>query len=79
MAGGYNTISGTSMASPHIAGTVALCRSSGTCPGTPTQVISKPRSDAAAATPGTYGFREDPNSSPITGRYYGYVARAAGY
>jgi len=78
--GGYNTISGTSMASPHIAGTVALCLSSTTCSGTPAQIIAKLRADAQAADSGnTYGFREDPNSSPVTGRYYGYLAHTGGY
>ena len=80
LSGGYNTISGTSMASPHMAGTVALCLSSGTCSGTPSQIISKVRSDAAAAdSSNTYGFKEDPNSQPISGRYYGYLGYAGGY
>lgn len=44
---GYNTISGTSMASPHIAGAVALCIASGVCAGkTPQQIITKLRNDA---------------------------------
>ena len=80
LGGGVHTISGTSMASPHIAGTVALCLSSGTCSGTPAQIIAKLRADAAAAdTSNGYGFLEDPNSSPIAGRYYGYLASAGGY
>ena len=80
LSGGFNTISGTSMASPHMAGTVALCLSSGTCSGTPSQIISEVRSDAAAAdSSNTYGFKEDPNSQPISGRYYGYLGYAGGY
>jgi subtilisin len=75
--GGYNTISGTSMASPHAAGTAALCIATGPCTGTPADVINQLRSDAAAAGSG-YGFSGDPHS-PFGDRYYGYLIRAGGY
>ena len=75
--GGYNTISGTSMASPHVAGTASLCIASGGCSGTPANVIGKLRADAAARA-GGYGFVGDPNS-PNVNRYYGYLVYAGGY
>jgi subtilisin len=75
--GGYNTISGTSMASPHAAGVAALCIASGQCTGTPAAVMSKLRSDAAAQDP-SYGFVGDPNHV-ILGRAYGYLLRAGAY
>jgi subtilisin family serine protease len=71
--GGYATMSGTSMASPHVTGLVALCISSGGCAGlSPAQIISKLRADAAAQ-PASYGF-----NAPA-GRYYGSLAWAGGY
>jgi subtilisin len=80
MLGGYNTISGTSMASPHVTGTAALCISTGACTGTPAQIASKLRGDAQSYTSGTpsYGFNGDP-TRPVSGRYYGYLVRAGGY
>jgi subtilisin len=74
--GGYKRISGTSMASPHVGGTAALCIA-GSCAGmSPSQVIARLRSDAASR-PATYGFFGDPNSPSAL--YYGYLAYAGGY
>jgi len=77
----YGVISGTSMAAPHVVGTVALCIFSGGCAGlTPPLIIQKIRSDAAAynlAHP-DYGFNGDP-LRPVAGKYYGYLIRAGLY
>jgi len=80
MSGGYRTVSGTSMAAPHAAGTVALCIGSGGVPGPcaglrPADVIRKIRTDAAAAGP---GFLGDP-STPVAGRYFGPLVPAGAY
>ena len=77
--GGYTTMSGTSMATPHVAGAVALCLAEegipGPCAGmTPAQIIDKMRSIAQSQTLSspTYGFTGDP-SRAVSGRYYGYL------
>jgi subtilisin len=76
--GGYATVSGTSMAAPHVAGTVALCIAKGTCAGmTPASIMSRLISDATAR-PSTYGFTNDPRT-PNGTRYYGYLEYAGGY
>ncbi len=78
--GGYKTISGTSMASPHTAGTAALCISTGACTGTPATIVQKLRGDAAAYNGANtaYGFDGDP-LRPVSGKYFGHLIRAGGY
>jgi len=80
---GYNTISGTSMATPHVSGSVALCfgngGTAGPCAGlTPAQVVQKMRSDAQAHATASNGFTGDP-FSPIAGKYFGYLVWDGGY
>ncbi len=78
--GGYATASGTSMASPHVAGLVALCEgesgAAGPCAGlSPAQVGAYMRTLAQHHAAGVSGFTGDP-IAPWAGRTYGYLAWA---
>jgi subtilisin len=82
--GGTSTYYGTSQASPHVAGSVALCFGDGGVPGpcdglAPAAAIARVRADAAAGFGTTaLGFAGDP-SRPISGKYFGYLDYAGGY
>ena len=73
--GGSRTISGTSMASPHVAATVALCIAAGRCRGTARSIITQIRADAAAHANGFSGDER----TPIARRHYGDLVWAGGY
>jgi subtilisin len=76
--GGYKTISGTSMASPHVAGAVARCIDAGPCAGlTPAQIITRLRADASHRPAGT-GFVGD-TRNPVPDKYYGDLLDTSAY
>jgi subtilisin family serine protease len=78
----YGTMHGTSMASPHVTGTMALCIASGPCQGlTPAQMIQKVRGDSAAysAANPAFGFTGDLVRPYGDGRIFGPLVRTALY
>jgi subtilisin len=76
--GSFKAISGTSMASPHVAGLVARCIDAGPCAGmTPPQIIAKLKADAAAR-PAEQGFLGDTHR-PVDGKFYGNLVNDVGY
>jgi subtilisin family serine protease len=83
--GGYATASGTSMSSPHVAGTAALCIAGKQCVADPSEVMTnmakligdaKTRNDTSAPY---YGFAQAPSDPSDGAKYYGYLVTAKDY
>ncbi len=70
--GGTNTISGSSMATPHVTAVVALCISSGRCDHDAARTITTVVADAARHRTAATGFAGDPRD-PLGRRRYGYL------
>ena len=83
--GGYRSLTGTSMAAPHVAGWVALCLGEAGTPGpcaglSPAQIVQRVVFDSAAfrsARPEA-GYAGDPAAPPPGGRHYGFLLRPTG-
>jgi subtilisin family serine protease len=79
------TLSGTSMATPHVAAAVALCfgnvvTGDGPCASlTPDQVVAKFVADAAANAAAGRGFKHDRASGGLRGRHYGDMVDVAAF
>ena len=78
--GGLLTMSGTSMAAPHVAAAAALCIDDGGAPGpcagmTPADVIQTRRATAADGASLADGFSGDP-LHPVGNRIYGNLVRS---
>jgi hypothetical protein len=77
LGGGTNTISGTSMATPHVTGAIALCDGeAGGAPG-PCAGLTKPADliPKITSTEPSYGYFGDPTQA-VAGAYFGYLALA---
>jgi subtilisin len=74
--GGYSVISGTSMASPHVAGLTALCVADGTCSAvaTPKELVTV--LSTLASQNSAYGFTGDAWNGLVS-PFYGHLGLAA--
>jgi subtilisin family serine protease len=83
LANGTGSMSGTSMATPHVAGAVALCfgnavAGAGPCASlTPAQVVAKFVADAAASAAAGRGFKYDRSSGGDGAKHYANFVDAA--
>jgi subtilisin len=82
--GGTSTYTGTSQASPHVAGVLSLCFGSGgvagPCEGlAPAGAIARVRSDAATRMTAANGFLGDPLRPISSTKAYGPIVSAGGY
>ena len=80
--GGTLTMTGTSMAAPHVTGAVARCAGTPVAPGpcaglTPAETIARLRHDAEGAAVTGLGFAGDPLAPPANGRFYGALVDAS--
>ncbi len=77
----YSFDDGTSMATPHVTGTIALGIASGKLKGTPQQIMTAVLRDAKKQ-PASYGFHCDPNDPCYDNGqtlYFGNLVYAGGY
>ena len=85
LSNGTNTLSGTSMATPHVAAAVALCfgnvaTGAGPCASlTPSQIVAKFMADAAANGAAGRGFQGDKTSGRNYSLHYGDLIDVAAF
>ena len=74
LGGGTESMSGTSMATPHVAGAAALCIADGRCAGLDADDPASWIEQITQPSELSYGFVGDPNDPLGGGEYFGYLA-----